>query len=136
MRSFLYGWVAPGLLLGGMCQARSDVIYWGEYTQIQRANLDGSGQSILANDQHGAVAIALDVANGELYWTNGHGADNGYGGDIWRANLDGSGATSLVEGLQRPLSIALDVAGGQMYWANFDSGDIWKAKVDGSEATP
>src|SRR5262249_1922678 len=102
MRRFLYGLVALGLCLAGMSQARSDGLYWGEATQIQRANLDGSGQAILVGDQNGVIAITLDLAGGQMYWTNYSG------GDIWRANLDGSEATPLVSRLQRPLSIALD----------------------------
>src|SRR5262249_20797928 len=118
MRRVLYGLVTSGLFLGGMRRGRSEVLYWGEATQVQRANLDGSGQSILVGDLNGVIAIALDLAGGQMYWANFSR------GDIWRANLDGSGATPLIDGQQGPLSIALDVAGGQMYWANRSGGDI------------
>jgi DNA-binding beta-propeller fold protein YncE len=134
MRRFLYGLVALGLFLGGTGQARSDVIYWGEYTQIQRANPDGSGQGILVGDLNGPIAIARDLDHGQMYWTSAHDED------IRRANLDGSGETILISGQSNPSGIALDLAGGQMYWANMNigvdnAGEIWRANLDGSGGT-
>jgi sugar lactone lactonase YvrE len=55
-------------------------------------------------------AIALDVANGQMYWTQN--------GTIQRANLNGTAVETLVEisPSRRIDGIALDVANGQMYW--------------------
>jgi hypothetical protein len=105
-------------------------MYWGDVGndiwEIQRANLDGSGQEILVPYAAGAVTwITLDLANGKMYWTNGVG-------DIRRANLDGSGQEIVVRNLDAPVGIALDAARGQMYWADYDRGEIWRANLDGT----
>ena len=75
-------------------------------------------------DPHG---IALDVANGKMYWTD-DSADR-----IQRANLDGSDIENLItQGLDDPYGIALDVAGGKMYWADEGENEILRANLDGS----
>jgi hypothetical protein len=134
MKRLFCGLVVLALLVNALGQARSDFIYWVEYTQIQRANLDGSGQGILVGDLNGAIAIALDLDHGQMYWTSF------YDEDIRRANLDGSGEIILISGQSNPLGIALDLVAGQMYWANFsqavdNGGEIWRANLDGSGGT-
>ena len=75
-------------------------------------------------DPHG---IALDVANGKMYWTD-DSADR-----IQRANLDGSDIENLItQGLDDPYGIALDVANGKMYWADEGTNRIQRANLDGS----
>ena len=85
-------------------------------------------------DPHG---IALDVANGKMYWTD-DSADR-----IQRANLDGSSVETLLRrtkidfwgnrtGYGDPYGIALDVAGGKMYWADEGANEILRANLDGS----
>jgi hypothetical protein len=56
-------------------------------------------------------AIALDVAGGQMYWTQENGI-------IQRANLDGSGVTELVTGLTKPYAIALDIDAGHIYFSS------------------
>jgi hypothetical protein len=70
---------------------------------IQRANLDGSGQEVLVRDLVQPIGVALDVARVQMYW-----ADYG-SGDIRRANLDGTGQEILITGLGNPSGIALDL---------------------------
>jgi hypothetical protein len=66
--------VIVGLLLVGVRQARSDMIYWvdgGPFnTDIRRANRDGSGQETLVSGLQEPTGIALDTAAGQMYWTN------------------------------------------------------------------
>ena len=128
----LCGLVVLGLFLGAASQARSDFMYWTDAKGIERANLDGTGQTTLVKGAGGNFGIALDLAAGEMYWTRmGDGT-------ILRANLDGTGQTPLVTGLHGPAGIALDVAGGKMYWTSFPSngtGDIRQANLDGSGQT-
>ncbi len=51
------------------------------------------------------VRIALDIAEGKMYWTEASPADF----MISRANLDGSAGEFLITGLTSPSGIALDV---------------------------
>ena len=61
----------------------SDKVYWTVYwpddeQKIQRANLDGSDVETVLIPSGNPWGIALDSADGKMYWT-------GWG--IWRANL-------------------------------------------------
>jgi Domain of unknown function (DUF5050) len=135
MKQFLCSFAILGLFLGAMAQVRADKIYWssrtGEY--IQRANLDGSGQTTLVSGTGGALGPALDIAGGQMYWSDNN---NGLPGDIRRANLDGSGQTILIHGLMDPGRPALDLANGQIYWnLNNSPGNIMRANLDGTGLT-
>ena len=105
-------------------------LYWTARGKIQRADLDASNIEEVVNRE--AVSIALDAANGKLYWTH---ADDG----IFRANLsDGTHIEHLIDdGIEDVYSggrIALDVAGGKMYWTNGITDSIFRANLDGSNA--
>jgi Domain of unknown function (DUF5050)/Low-density lipoprotein receptor repeat class B len=141
MKQVLCGLVVLGLVLGGASQARSQFMYWSDAGggDIQRANLDGSGQVTLVSGLFRPIGPTLDLAGGQMYW-----ADTG-AGDIQRANLDGSGQTTLVSGLPPADSDgpsayppALGLARGQMYWTdgtNSGPGVLRRANLDGSEQT-
>ena len=66
---------------------------------IQRANLDGSGLTILVDNLVFPQQVA--VTGSFLYWTDE------YTGKIQRANLDGSGVTDLLTGLPGPVGLAV-----------------------------
>ena len=123
---------ALGLILGLVGQARPSLMYWADQdaSEILRANLDGSGQQVLVTGQSVPSRIALDVAAGQMYWTN----ESTTGGGIQRANLNGTGEQSLIGmGQVVPFGIALDIAGGRMYWTDAGSiGDIRRANLDGT----
>src|SRR6266567_3000901 len=98
---------ALGLILGLVGPARSSLMYWADQNaaDILRANLDGSGQQVLVTGQVAPTGIALDVAAGQMYWTN----QSTLGG-IQRANLNGTGQQTLIgPGQVAPSGIALDI---------------------------
>ncbi|XP_060535234.1 low-density lipoprotein receptor-related protein 2 [Cylas formicarius] len=75
---------------------------------------------ILANDgNHTSVAkpraIALDPADGKLFWTD----EGGYGvpQKVGKVNMDGSGAVVLVDDVDRPEAIAVDVETKTVYFS-------------------
>ena len=108
-------------------------IYWTEWSfgaRIQRANLDGSNIETLVTGLNTPRSIALDVAEGKMYWTDYDLFGEGDTGKIQRANLDGSNIETLVTGSDGLGGIALDVAEGKMYWRSYAG--ISRADLDGS----
>ena len=108
-------------------------MYWTEGTVIKRADLDGGAVEILVTvpPREGLTDIALDPANGKMYWTV---PNNRY---IVRANLDGSGRETVITSeFGRPHHVSLDVPGGKIYWT--DEGifpvpnSIRRANLDGT----
>ena len=103
-------------------------IYWAEQTsdttgKIQRANLDGSDIQLVKSPTAPPRGLALDAANGKLYFANAWGK-------IQRLNFDGSKfETDLITGLDAPEDIAVDVISGKVYWA--EKGKIGRASLTG-----
>ena len=117
-------------------------LYWSdrEGMRVMRANLDGSSIETLVDTSEGdarpgpdarkwCVGIALDVAEGKLYWTQ-KGGDNSGEGRIFRANVDiPPGQTAarredielLYENLPEPIDLELDSRNRMIYWT--DRGD-------------
>jgi sugar lactone lactonase YvrE len=88
---------------------------------IWSANLNGSDAQIVLDDfGQEPLGIAVDVANGELYWTDAEG--------VKRAALDGTKAELLTKVPARGF-IALDPVAQQMYWADWPTGDIKSAPM-------
>src|SRR5712692_314642 len=117
-------------------------LYWcdREGMRVMRANLDGSNIETLVDSSEGdarpgrdatkwCVGIALDAAEGKVYWTQ-KGGDNAGEGRIFRANVDiPPGQTAarrkdielLYEGLPEPIDLELDSHNRMIYWT--DRGD-------------
>ena len=130
-------------------------LYWAdrEGMRIMRANLDGSqvetlietgsGEAARRDARNWCVGIALDIARGQIYWTQ-KGGDNAGLGTIRRAAIEipkGQDAAhrSDIEILQKdlpePIDLDLDLASRMMYWT--DRGDpprgntVNRARMDG-----
>jgi len=116
-------------------------LYWAdrEGMRIMRANLDGSKIETLVETARGdearrdarnwCVGIALDVARGQIYWTQ-KGGDNANLGTIRRAAMElpkgedplhRTDIEVLFDGLPEPIDIELDLGRRMMYWT--DRGD-------------
>ena len=114
-------------------------IYWiltdfdtEPYTgQIQFANLDGSNVRTLVTGLVYPQSLALDVANGKMYWASVSNRNSN--GKIQSANLDGSNVRDLLTGLDPLRGIAVDVAGRRIYWTDWDT--IQSADLDGANLT-
>ncbi len=130
-------------------------MYWVDSSgvvgeRVKRANLDGSGSENLVcqagpctggninADMDSPRGIALDIAAGKMYWTNGNPSNR-----IMRANLDGSSSENILcnalcaggevnAAIDSPTYIALDIASGKMYWTDRSADHIMRANLDGT----
>ena len=97
--------------------------------KILRADFDGSNIETLVTGIDLPGGIALDLANGKMYWIDE------FPNKIKCANLDGSNVEILPPKPPKASSfvgIALNVVSGKMYWTTVGVGDIQSANLDGS----
>ena len=113
-------------------------LYWSdrEGLRVMRANLDGSrletlietgrGDEARKDQRNWCVGMAVDVADGRIYWTQ-KGGDNANAGTIRRASLNiPKGQTALnrtdieilFDGLPEPIDLELDLAKRHLYWTD------------------
>ena len=117
-------------------------LYWcdREGMRVMRCNLDGSHVETIVDTSQGdarpgkdptkwCVGIAVDAADGKIYWTQ-KGDDNAGQGSIFSANLEipeGQTPTNrgdlelLYANLPEPIDLDLDLENRVMYWT--DRGD-------------
>ena len=86
----------------------------------------GCSEEIIQTNLTSPTDIALNAADGRLYWTE-------FSGRIRRVNLDGTGLGTLLPEIGSPYGIT--VAGDKIYWAeeiDEDSGKIQRANRNGT----
>ena len=118
-------------------------MYWADfdgsndYGRIFEGEMDGTGSSVLFDlgDFYYPHSVAIDPANGLIYWTDI------FFDEIWVGNLDGSGTPTILydftDGIFGPTHIDIDVTNGKLYWVEMFDGQIVSANADGSgTATP
>ena len=99
---------------------------WGK---VQRLNLNGSGfQRNLITGLDAPKDIAVDIANGKIYWTE---KTSDRTGKIRCADLDGSNVQLIKELTSVPRGIAVDPSGGKIYLAN-SWGKVQRLNLNGS----
>ena len=82
----------------------------------------------LVSEAQNATSLAIDTANGKLYWTEKTGNRTG---KIQSANLNGTNIQLVKDLTSAPLDITLDTAGGKLYLSNA-WGKIQRMNLDGS----
>lgn len=113
-------------------------IYFTDFTttydgKVWRVNLDGTELEELVTGLVEPYGIALDIADGKMYWADETDDDNI--GHISRANLDGTNREDLIsleDGGFR--GIALDLENRKMYYSAQYDRNIYIANMDGSNA--
>ena len=106
-------------------------MYWVDGTNGTLHRLVDAEVEDLATSAKGAMNIAIDSANGYLYWTAQTAANKGV---IRRAGLNGRGVQTLKTVSTLPMGIAIDAAGGTVYWTNA-RGNILSMPVAGGKVT-
>lgn len=115
----------------------SEVDYDAHLGRIRRSNLDGANIESLMTLTHASLtrepnALALDVAEGRVYWTEG-GTNR-----VMRADLNGANEQTLAStNIGVPYGIALDPIAQKIYWVNGGGPHrIERMNVDGSAREP
>ena len=111
--------------------AQRPPMYWVDGTNGTLHRLVEDEVEDLATSAKGAMSIAIDSANGYLYWT---AQTTGNKGVIRRAGLNGKGVQTLKIVSTLPMGIAIDTAGGTVYWTNA-RGNILSMPVVGGKVT-
>ena len=104
-------------------------IYWIDKQNGTLHRLVDDEVENLASNVEGVTSLAVDEANGLIYWGVQVGRS---GGKIQRSRLNGRNVQDLKDGLfSVPTSIALDGTGGTLYWTT-SSGKIKSMATEGS----
>jgi DNA-binding beta-propeller fold protein YncE len=95
--------------------------------KIDRAAIDGTGQTTLVQGLSSPIGIAVDGNNKKIYY--------GVIGGISVANLDGTGADSFLNGLGEPGYLALDLTHNTIYWTDLKTNQIDKSSLNNPKMT-
>ena len=112
--------------------AQRPPLYWIDTDNGTLHRLVGPEVENLVPDVRNATGLALDVAEGKLYWTEKTGER---AGRIRRANLDGTNVRLIKKLTSIPLAIALDAASDKIYLTNA-YGKVQRLNLDGSKFQP
>ena len=112
--------------------AQRPPMYWVNTQTGTVHRLVGAKMENLLPSIKNATNLAVDTANGKLYWTT---KINNRRGRIQRANLDGSNVQLIKNLTSVPQGIALDTANGKIYLTN-SWGKLQRLNLDGSNFQP
>jgi DNA-binding beta-propeller fold protein YncE len=101
--------------------------------RVVSLNSDGSDRKVIATGCRYPDGIAVDVAAGQIYWTN-MGNPKANDGSVERADLDGRNRTAIVPqgGTFTPKQIQLEVKSRKLYWCDREGMRVMRADLDGS----
>jgi hypothetical protein len=101
--------------------------------RVVSLNSDGSDRKVIATGCRYPDGIAVDVAAGQIYWTN-MGNPKANDGSVERADLDGRNRAAIVPqgGTFTPKQIQLEVKSRKLYWCDREGMRVMRADLDGS----
>src|SRR5690606_20470455 len=135
--------------MGLALDSNANQMYWTQTAtgEIWRANLDGSGATMLvdvwdvAPNNPKLFWLTLDLSHGKMYWLQGRNASI-YAHQIWMANLDGSSPTKIYDDPDSAFldGVVVNAESGTLFWTEADhvdnnKGTIWTAGLDGTNPT-
>ena len=107
-------------------------MYWVDADVGVLRSLTGSNVSHLVPDVQNATSVAVDRADGKIYWTEQTSYKTGR---IRRANLNGTNVELVRELTSVPRGLALDVSNGKLYLTNA-WGKVQRMNLDGTGFQP
>ena len=107
-------------------------MYWIDQTNGTLHRLVGAEVEDLASNIQGVTSLAVDSANGLIYFGVRTGGNSG---EVRRSGLNGRSVQTVKTGISVPTSIAVDSAGGMLYWTTAN-GKIKSMAVDGDTRAP
>ncbi|MDX2145953.1 MAG: hypothetical protein SFZ23_00385 [Planctomycetota bacterium] len=113
-------------------------VYVGAAGEIIRVNLDGSNQLTIVRGVSQPRAIALDLADGFIYWIDADTLTD----FVARARLDGSDFTILIDASPNVTQssgltdLLVDPATDTLWYLDELTDRVYRAGTDGSGATP
>ncbi|MDT5290659.1 MAG: hypothetical protein QOF88_5548 [Mycobacterium sp.] len=101
--------------------------------RVVSLNSDGSDRKVIATGCRYPDGIAVDVAAGQIYWTN-MGNPKANDGSVERADLDGRNRAAIVPqgGTFTPKQIQLEAKSRKLYWCDREGMRVMRADLDGS----
>ena len=95
--------------------------------------LDGSNRSDIVSRCRTPDGVAVDVAQGHIYWTN-MGIPSVNDGSIERADLSGENRTTIVpQGVTfTPKQLQLEAESRQLYWCDREGMRVMRCDLDGA----
>ena len=112
--------------------AQRPPIYWVGANNGTLHRLVGDEVENLVPNVKNATSLAVDIASGQLYWTEKTSERTGR---IKRANLDGTNVRLVKKLTSVPYGIALDTVNRKLYLTNA-YGKVQRLNVDGSNFQP
>ncbi len=103
--------------------------------RILSANPDGSDlKTIISEGRKLPDGLALDAADGHIYWTN-MGDPKRNDGSIMRSDLNGKNMITIVPpgSTFTPKQLQLEKRSGKLYWSDREGMRVMRANLDGSE---
>ena len=126
--------VSPGTNIRGIAlDFANGRMFWADngHDRILRANLDGSGATILLSLPSGSsfpADVRLDPAGPLVYFCDQQR------NILQRAGFDGAGLATVIDTANgnQPYFLDLVPSAGKLYWSGFASGSVYRANLDGS----
>ena len=102
--------------------------------RIFSVDTEGGDKRVLVTDCRFPDGVAVDVAQGHVYWTN-MGSPKENDGSIERVDLDGSHRRSIVPrgGTFTPKQMQLSKETGQLYWCDREGMRVKRCNLDGTK---
>ncbi|MDE0010683.1 MAG: T9SS type A sorting domain-containing protein [Candidatus Poribacteria bacterium] len=110
-------------------QPKRPPLYWIDTEGGMLYRLAGADVEHLAPSAQNVTSLAVDTADGKLYWTT---QTSNRTGEIYSAALDGTNVQRIKAPKIAPLHIAIDTARQKLYWIN-SRGNIQHANLNGKK---
>jgi len=123
--------ISGGAIRAVALDMKNNKVYFYEVMNddLYRANLDGSGKSVILHGYYG-YGLYVDEVNDKLYFDAQ--TDDESVSALYRANLDGTSPIEIDNTQSRIYGIAIDYDNNKLYWSARDNGEVYRANLNGT----